>query len=113
MDRLPPAKFWFHLGLALILGLVLSLSVIGGVTRAGIIKHPTSPIVEHPSAPPDYEKLLSATYVRVITGNVPVYQHPLDVMQGASPARFLDVGYVWVTLAANQPILQECHGKFY
>ena len=106
MDRLP-AKFWFQLVLALILGLVLSLSVISGVTRAGIIKHPKSSFVEHLSAPPDYEKLLSATYARVITGNVPVYQHPVDAAQGLSPIRFMDPGYVWVTLAAAQPVFHD------
>ena len=93
-----------HLWLALTLGIGLTLSALGGLTLA----QAAGPLDSSPSGnygpPPEFEKRILPTYARVITGGVPVYQDPTHATQGREPLRWLDAGYVWVTLAAAQPI---------
>jgi hypothetical protein len=43
--------------------------------------------------------LPALTYARVITGDVPVYGHPIHAVQGLAPVRSLDPGYVWVSVS--------------
>ena len=105
MNR-PPARHLIRIGLALILGLGLTWLAIGNVALAHLPDSPDFPPPTQRSSPPDYEGLSSPIYARVLTGNVPVYQHPLDARQGVDPLRTLDAGYVWVTLAGAQPLAQ-------
>lgn len=75
-----------------------------GATHFPATSHPEFETPLATSPPPVTPKL---TYARVITGNVPVYQHPLQATLGLSPVRSLAAGYVWVSLADTQPIEQS------
>jgi hypothetical protein len=86
------------------LGLGLALSVFIGVALAD---QPIISPAAKPSPPPEAEQRAYPTYARIITGNVPIYQDPGHASQGIAPIRAMDAGYVWVTLAAAQPITQE------
>ena len=100
----PPLQFWLYVWLAF--GLSLPLCFLNSPALADPGKPPPVQPIASKSSPPD-DRLASLVYARVITGNIPVYQHPLDLAQGLEPARTMAAGYVWVTLAAAQPILQD------
>ncbi len=100
-------RLWGRLLLAFVGTVSLALITLGGVASAH--SNPPSSVLppNHLSPPPDHENLPSLIYARVLTGSVPVYQHPLDPAQGLPPTRLVDSGYVWVTLAAVDPILYD------
>lgn len=56
------------------------------------------------SPPPEVSSGLLLTYAKVMTGGVPVYAHPIDVTVGNDPVRWLDTGYVWVSLPSKPAI---------
>lgn len=90
-------RLWTGISIALIVGLGLALAVLDGTARAESPVRDQAGSVE--TAPPLEPQL---NYARVLTGGVPVYSHPLEALLGLSPARFLDTGYVWVSLPTPQ-----------
>jgi hypothetical protein len=90
-------RLWTGISIACIVGLGLALAGLGGTARAESPVRDESGSVE--TAPPLEPQL---TYARVLTGGVPVYSHPLEALLGLGPARFLDAGYVWVSLPSAQ-----------
>lgn len=100
-------RLWMTIGLALTLGLI--------VTELTLAQRTQSPLSISPeiSLPPLTELPISLpTYARVITGSVPVYQHPSHATVGVSPIRVLDTGYVWVTVT-NPQTLQHGEQQWY
>lgn len=99
--------------LAAKLGISIWISLILGLTTARLA---LAQAIDQPplSGIPLAASSLSTSliYARVLTGNVPVYQHPLHATTGISPVRLLDPGYVWVTLADIQPF-QVDHTQWY
>jgi hypothetical protein len=86
-------------GLALALGLMLTELVLAQRAQPSLL------ISSEISPPPLTELPISLpTYARVITGGVPVYQHPSHATTSVDPIRVLDTGYVWVTVANPQPV---------
>lgn len=100
-------KSWQQLWLAFSVGIGLTLSAIGGLKSA----QAAGPSDSSPVAPPAYslepELRRRPIYARVITGNVPIYQDPAHHSQGQSPVRWLDSGYVWVTLPTTQALTHQ------
>ncbi len=43
-------------------------------------------------------------YAAVLTGNVPVYASPWDMVSGTAPVRYLGTGYLWVSLSDPRPV---------
>ena len=82
--------------IAVVAGVSLTITVLIGTVQADEPVLPGTPPVETAPAP------FAVTYARVITGGVPVYSHPLEALLQLSPARMLDRGYFWVSLAAPQ-----------
>jgi hypothetical protein len=98
-------KPWLTLGLALGLGLILSLAAGLALADTPGQGHLSSGDTLPPLEP--YRPPSSLVYAHIITGGVPVYQQPLAASQGLSPTRLLQAGYVWVTLAQTQPVQYE------
>ena len=100
--------FPFNKRAHILLAVVMALGLILTISRLALAHSITPPYAGLPKIPskppPDSEKLLSLTYARVLTGNVPVYSDPLHVTTGVSPTRLINTGYVWVTLATTQTL---------
>ncbi|HEY4689944.1 MAG TPA: L,D-transpeptidase [Anaerolineae bacterium] len=93
--------------LALILGVVLAASLVGGIASARTgVELPPSRDGLLPARADKNQPILPVTYAYVITNNVPVYAGPSDEALGTPPIRSLGAGYLWVSLASAQPVYQ-------
>ncbi len=100
--RQPVTKLWTGITTALILGLSLIFVIVISPARADTPGEEMASLAAIPNPPPPVNPPL--IYAHVITGNVPVYRHPVDATLGLSATRMLDAGYVWVTLAEARPV---------
>jgi hypothetical protein len=92
-----------RLGLAWVLGLGLIGFILTGVALASPDPFTPELHIDAASPPPDTSVNPSLVYAKVATTGVPVYADPLHALVGIAPTRFLEPGYVWVTLAEAQP----------
>lgn len=109
--RFPLFKFWTSV-LAAMIFLIMAVSGLALAQEDNLqasapvaTPHPAPGAEAHP-APLELE-LRGAplpTYAKVLTGGVPVYQHPVEATLGLPPARYFDLGYVWVTLPVSTPV---------
>lgn len=102
--RSPIVSLWINVCLIFIL--VLVLDIVGGIVLVQAAEQQTRPVsTPAPTSLPPAEPAL--VYARVVTGNVPIYQHPVQASQGISPTKRLETGYVWVSLASPRPVQQN------
>lgn len=78
-----------------------------GLQAAGL-PFPLPPIPITPTRP--YRGLTPDAYARVVTETTPVYRHPLEALAGLTPTRFLEKGYVFVSVQGEAFVNGE---KFY
>ncbi len=90
-----------------LLPILLGLMLVPGV--ASQIASAETGVTGASSPPSSHEEdhSIFPIYAQVITGEVPVYAHPLHATTGITPARSLGTGYLWVTLADPEPIYYE------
>ncbi|MCB0208182.1 MAG: L,D-transpeptidase [Anaerolineae bacterium] len=91
------------LGITLFLACLVTLFTYP-VALAQTIKQEQADITTAASPPPESSSLLTLTYAKVATGGVPVYAHPNDAALGNPPVRWLDSGYVWVSLPEKDAV---------
>jgi hypothetical protein len=105
-------KLWTSIGFAGLLALIIGGVVLAQTNdppqsslRDTVVLPPRPPVsAPAPTVTPQATPTSTLIYAKVITGSVPVYEHPLDASSGAPPVRTLDLGYVWVSLASTQTV---------
>src|SRR5262245_43327577 len=103
--------------LALGLGLGLTLTTVAGLALAHEAGNPLPPassllekqpaflITSTAAVTTDFSFVRNIAYARIITDNpVSVYRHPLDQAQGLPPARFIEPGFMFVSLEKKEPV---------
>ncbi len=100
----PMIKLWTSFWLALMPGFIA-----GGFALAQSPSQRTPATISTLALPPAPKSQVSSSpiYARVLTANVPVYEHPLHPNLEISPVRLLEAGYVWVTLANSKAVQQN------
>jgi hypothetical protein len=88
--------------LAVILGFVWTVSLVGGIASAQLDFRPAPSPSDQFISDSNDQFTLPFTYARVLTENVLVYD-----TSGITAVRSLGAGYLWVSLAHTQPISQN------
>ncbi|MCB0168827.1 MAG: L,D-transpeptidase family protein, partial [Anaerolineae bacterium] len=93
-------KLWTPLFLACLASLALGRETLAYTTHFNSADPPIIAL----SPPPESDSEPDLIYAKVLNGVVPVYAHPIDATLGKEPVRWLENGYVWVSLPETSPI---------
>lgn len=93
-------KLWASLFLTCLVSLAFSQETLAHSTYDN---HADTFVVAQ-SPPPENDPEPALIYAKVLNGVVPVYAHPIDAALGKAPVRWLEQGYVWVSLPEEPPL---------